>query len=195
MDKQDVTIGGPGTPVSLNKVVLQLEMRKINLLVDGTGMGILKDAPNTVYITPEECQTQAKHYVDNIFNGRNIPAYLYRYMSYMFIDNAPEYKTDADLVEAFNSGKLSEEHEDYKHILNLIRWSNVNKEASQVIGMIQLIAGSLRIAAKNKAGIRLYLEHPEASLHPKRQSRAMSMILKLDEEYGYKDPNETKTDE
>ncbi len=182
---EDLSIAGPNSPISLHKFIKNHgeELKKLTVLVDGTGLGIHKDA-DCVYVTPEECSKQAIYYLKEKFDGEHIPAYLYRYLSYMFCDKAPVYTTDADLVKAFSEGKLSASHPDYEHILGLIRWCESNKESQQVIGMIQIIAGALRMATKAKSGIRLYLEHPETSLHPKRQSRAMSMITMLDKEYG-----------
>lgn len=183
----DLSVAGPGSPVSLHKFIKTQggTLQKLTVLVDGTGLGIHKDEENCVYITPEECRKQSVYFLKEKFDGERIPAYLYRYISMMFLENAPKYETDQDLVEAFNSGKIDEDHPDYKYILNLVRWCESNDEAAQVIGMIQLIAGSLRIATKNKAGIRLYIERPETALHPKRCSRSVSMIIALDKEYGY----------
>jgi hypothetical protein len=187
-EKQDLSVGGPYTPVSLDKLIKTGHMKtKLTLLVDGTGLGIAKDSPECIYVTPEECSKQAIYFSKEKFDGKRIPAYLFRYLSYMFIDDAIEYESDQFLADLFNGGDITEESDDYKYILNLIKYCESNKEAQQVIGMVQLIGGSLRIATKHKSGIKFYLEHPETGLHPKRQSRLMSMLMKLHKEYGHGD--------
>lgn len=185
MSKDDLSVDGPGSPVSLSKFLAQEQSpRPLVVLVDGTGLGIAKDSEECLYITPEECAMQTAHFVKERFNGRQIPAYLYRYLTYMFIDDSKWYASDKELMEDFNKGIITEESENYKYVLGLIKWSGANKEASQVIGLIQLIGGSLSMARKEKSGIKLYLEHPETSLHPKRCSRFMSMLDKIRKEYG-----------
>jgi len=111
---------------------------------------------------------------------------LYRYLSYMFIDDAKWYESDQELVEDFNKGLITENSDNYKTVLSLIKWCEQNKESAQVIGLIQLIGGSLNIARKEGCGIKLYIEHPETSLHPKRQAKFVSMLTKIQEEYGLK---------
>lgn len=188
---EDLSVGGPNTPISLDKFIKSTEhkLRAFTVLVDGTGMGIHKDSNECVYVTPETCYAQANYYREEKFDGKRIPAYLYRYLNYMFNDDAPFYESDQFLLDLYNGGEITEESEDYQRILGLVKWCESNKEAAQVIGMIQIISGSLRIATQEKCGIRLYLEHPEHALHPKRQSRCMSMIVKLNKEYGMTDLN------
>ena len=187
-DKEDLSVGGPYTPVSLDKLIKNGHAKtKLTLLVDGTGLGIAKDSPECVYITPEETSKQALYYLKEKFNGKGIPAYLFRYLSFMFIDDAIEYDSDQFLADLFEGGDLTEESKDYQYILGLIKYCESNKEAQHVIGMIQILGGSLRIATQHKSGIKFYLEHPETGLHPKRQSRLMTMIMKLHKEYGHGD--------
>lgn len=184
----DLSVNGPGSPVSLKKFLLSHETNKeLTVLIDGTGSGIAHDDEGCLYITPEECKTQALHYSKNVFNGRQIPAYLYRYLGYMMIDGMKEYNSDQELAEAFQNGDITEESDDYKYLLNLITYCEHNSEAQQVIGLIQLIAGSLNIARKADSGLRLYIDRPETALHPKRQAKAMSLFMKLKSEYGWED--------
>lgn len=187
-DKEDLSVGGPYTPVSLDKLIKNGHLKtKLTVLVDGTGLGIAKDSPECVYITPEETSQQALYFLKEKFDGRRIPAYLYRYLSYMFVDNSLEYESDQVLADLFEGGDITEESNDYKYILSLIKYCESNKEAQHVIGMIQIIAGSLRIATQHKSGIKFYFEHPETGLHPKRQSRLITMIIRLHKEYGHGD--------
>jgi hypothetical protein len=194
-EQEDLSVGGPYTPVSLDKLIKTSHVRtKLTVLVDGTGLGIAKDSPECVYVTPEETTQQALYFLKEKFDGKRIPAYLFRYLSYMFIDDAIEYENDQFLADLFNGGDLTEESKDYQYILGLIKYCDSNKEAQHLIGMIQIIAGSLRIATQHKSGVKFYLEHPETGLHPKRQSRLMSMLMKLHKEYGHGDLTEVTED-
>lgn len=192
---KDLSIAGPGSPVSLQKVLesdVYDPSKEIICLVDNSGAGIVKDADNTVYITVNNCEEQAL-YFQSIFNGKQIPAYLYRYLAYMFFDK--EYNSDKEMLEELEiqatkehlelkneSGKI-EELDEYKQILNKIKYCNVSAENCQIIGLIQLIAGSLSAAKKEKKGIRIYLEHPETHLHPSRQLKLIKLINKLKKDY------------
>ena len=189
MDKNDLSVAGPGSPVSLKKFIAQNPgLPELTVLIDGSGLGIAKDEEGMVYITPEECKTQTLHYVKNIFDGRRIPAYLFRYINYIMNDSYEmKYPTDQTVVDAFNNGTLTEDHEDYVFVKNFITYAEHNTEALQLIGFIQLVGGTLNMARKMGTGIRMYIEQPETGLHPKRESGVMSMFSKLVEEYGYKE--------
>lgn len=188
----DLSVAGPGSPVSLQKFLDTHEVAKpFSVLIDGTGGGIAKDAAEVIYITPKDCSEQAIYFSKNVFDGR-IPDYLYRYLAFMMLDR--EYQTQYELVADMNAGKVTTESEDYKHIQNLIKYCDSNPEAQQVIGLIQLIAGIFNMAKKAKAGIRVYLEHPETALHPKRQARFVSMFMHLKEEYGSTELEEENED-
>jgi hypothetical protein len=157
------------------------------VLVDNTGSGIAKDEEGMVYITPEECKTQTLHYVKNVFDGRRVPAYLFRYINYIMFDEKMKWATDQDVAQAFISKQLTEESEEYVRVRNFLTYAEHNTEALQLIGFIQLVAGTLNIARKQGTGVRLFIEHPETGLHPKRERFIMSLLKKLSEEYGYKE--------
>lgn len=180
---EDLSIDGPGSPISLKKVLKEVELKPFTFFVDGSGQGIAPDDESCIYITPAECTIQALHYSKNVFDGRRVPEYLYRYLSYMF-DVEPIMNSKAETIIAFNTGVINEETPGYKHIVNLIKYCDSNDEARQIIGLIQLIAGTLNMARKNKSGVRLYIDKPETSLHPKRQSRCVNLLMKLREEFG-----------
>lgn len=189
MSKQDINVDGPNSPISLKKVLADPEInntiKTLTVFVDGTGMGIAKDDPNILNITAEECAYQATYFANKFFTPtQQILTYLYKYLTYIFIDGSKEYSSDFDLETDMKNGTITKDSEDYKTVVGLIKYCGTNKEAGQVIGLIQLIAGSLKAAKKAGVGVRLYLEHPETHLHPKRQSRFMSMLYKLDAEYG-----------
>ena len=193
---EDLSIDGPGSPVSLVKFFRNAQIDKpLTLIVDGTGCGIAHDAEDVVYVTPAECSTQAKYYCSTLFNGKNIPAYLYRHLGQLMFDWGYEYKyeTDQALAAAFESGELSAESDDYKQICNWFKYIDSNDEVRQIVGLIQLIAGSLNAARKQESGLRLYIDKPETSLHPKRQAGVISTILRLKDEYGYDEEQQTET--
>lgn len=188
MEKDDLSVAGPGSPVSLKKFVAKHpELGELTVLVDNSGLGMAKDEEAMVYITPEECKTQTLHYVKNIFDGRRVPAYLFRYISFMMFDEEWKWKNDQELAAAFINKELTEQSEEYVRVKNFIAYAEHNTEALQLIGLIQLIGGTLNVAKKNKSGVRMFIEQPETGLHPKRERLVISMFKKLSEEYGYEE--------
>jgi hypothetical protein len=185
----DITINGPGSPISIKKLSdLGNFTRKFTILVDGSHQGFIKDDPSMFVVSPEMCAEQAIYYSKIMFNGRDIPSYLYRYMHYMFIDDTRKnkellYPTDKDLITAYELGEIDESSKDYQTILNLIKYCEHNAEAKQIIGFIQIVAGVLNSARKQKKGIRIFLERPETALHPKRQSAMMNLMMMLEKEF------------
>lgn len=186
--KKDISVDGPFSPISLKKVLAEIEPKPITIFVDGSGCGIAQDDDSLIYITPSECSSQALYYSKTLFDGKRIPAYLYRYLGFMF-SIGKDYQTDEELVEDFSSGVITEESVDYKQILNLIKYCEHNDEAKQVIGLIQLIGGALNIARKQQKGIRLYIDKPETSLHPNKQSKIPTLLMRLKDRYGFDDSN------
>ena len=185
---ENLLVAGTGSPVSLKKFIANTpDLGELTVLVDNTGLGIAKDEEGMVYITPEECKTQTLHYVKNVFDGRRVPAYLFRYINYIMFDEKMKWATDQDVAQAFISKQLTEESEEYVRVRNFLTYAEHNTEALQLIGFIQLVAGTLNIARKQGTGVRLFIEHPETGLHPKRERFIMSLLKKLSEEYGYKE--------
>jgi hypothetical protein len=181
---KDISIDGPGSPISLKKVMEQVEPKPFTLFVDGSGCGIAQDDESLIYITPSECSSQALYYSKSVFDGKRIPAYLYRYLGFMF-GIGKDYQTDEELVKDFTDGTLTEESPDYKQILNLIKYCEYNDEAKQVIGLIQLVGGALNMAKKLMIGVKLYIDKPETSLHPNKQSKIPTLLIRLRDRYGF----------
>lgn len=183
---EDLSVDGPGSPVSLKKFVnANPDVKPLTLLVDGSGLGIAKDHEDFIYITPEECSKQAIYYKNEKFTG-GIPAYLFRYLS-QFFRQEHTFETDLEVVEYFRMGILTEEHEQVKFIRSLIKYCDINAEAAQAIGLIQLVGGYCSMAKKHNTGIRLYIERPETALHPSRQSEVASFLVKIMKEYGFEE--------
>lgn len=180
----DLTIAGPGSPISLQKILDTQNISKpFSLFIDGTGQGIAHDAKEFLYITPEECSKQSIWYSKNMFDGKHISQHLWRWISFMMLDK--EYQKPEDFIKEVTSGKITETNEDYVFIKNFIAYCEHNPEAQQVIGLIQLLAGTLTDAKKNNKSIKIYIDRPETSMHPKRQQRFMSMFYKMEKEYGF----------
>lgn len=206
---KDFSIAGPGSPTSLKKflgnfpdpdkvagrnlasdfgVVTVTDedepLKPLTLLIDGSGCGIAKDAEDIVYITPEECKTQTLYYVKNIFNGKGIPAYLYRGISDIMkrcVDK--QFESDQEMILYFKDKDMTQD-KNYKYILNFITYAEHNQEAIQIIGLIQLFSGILSSAKKANKGVRIYFDRPETALHPNSQSNFISWMLKTSTEYG-----------
>lgn len=195
----DLTVDGPGSPISLKKVLKDIEdkgnsLTSLTLLIDGTGAGIEKDEEPMLYITPEECRTQAVYYAKHHFNGVQIPMYLYRYLRYMFTNDENKILSEQEVLDMIQKGEINEEDDNYKYLSNLIKYVSTNAEAAQVIGLIQLTAGALSAASKKDVGIRLYFEHPETHLHPRRQARFVTTLMEIQTDYGF-NPNDSSVQE
>jgi hypothetical protein len=177
----DLSVAGPGSPISLKKTLDTIEPKPITILVDGSGCGIAKDADDVIYITDKECFEQSSYYLHNKYKTGKIPAYLFRHLSFFFCDDKDTTnvfaKTDEMLVEYFRLKVITETSPQYIYIKNLIEYCESNKEAGKLIGLIQLVAGIMNIAKKEKKGIKLYLENPETFLHPSRQSKLVSFLI------------------
>jgi hypothetical protein len=183
----DMSIDGPGSPISIKKFLASDRYNPSDhpcVLIDNSSIGFAHDDPNTIYMTTEDIQHQANWYRQNVFDGKLVPAYLYRYLHFMYIDGDMKYKTNGDLVAAFNNKEITADSPDFKQIINLIKYCDSNTEAAQLIGFITLFAGTIQDAKKHNKPIRLFLKSPDNNLHPQRAVRWMSMFYKLKKEYG-----------
>ena len=184
---KDMSVDGPGSPISIKKFLASDKYSPSEhpcVLIDNSSSGFAHDDPNTMYMTTEDIQHQANWYRKNSFNGKQVPAYLYRYLHYMYLDGSMKYKTNQDLANAFNKKEITAESPEYKQIVNLIKYCDSNTEAAQLIGFITLFAGTISHAKKENKPIRLFLKNPDNNLHPLRAQRWMSMFYKLKKEYG-----------
>lgn len=184
-NQNDLSIAGPGSPISIKKFIASKNFSKdICVLIDNAHIGFANDDPDTMMMTTDDIQAQAKWYREESFNGKQVPAYLYRYLHYMYIDGSMKYKTNNSLADAFKAGEITAESPDYKQIVNLIKYSDNNIEAAQLIGFIMLFAGSINQAKKEGKYIRLFLKNPDNNLHPQMAARWMSLFNKINQEYG-----------
>lgn len=185
-EKQDLSIDGPGSPISIKKFNNSKEIKyrddKDLLILIDDGNGIAHDDPEFNYITPEECSKQAIFFLKNSFNPDGLPAYLYRYLSYMY-QKDKQFATNQEYADTMINGSLDKESNDYKEIINKVKYLENNRESQQIIGFIQLFAGCLNQAKKSDKQIKLFIQEPETNLHPKRCAMLMSLIKMIQEEY------------
>lgn len=201
-DKSLTVDGSVYAPISMHKVVNKLEKeghfdnpegkteKSLTVFINNSGNGFEADHPGIVNVMIADRIAQTTYFVDEIFNTLpRIPAYLYRYISWIMFEDCKKpmkYKTDNDYIQAFNSQVLTKEDPEYKNIESFIKWAKSNSEATHLIGLLQLVGGTLRAAAKKGIGIRMYIELPETGFHPKRERLLVSLLYQLKEDYGIK---------
>jgi len=180
---EDISVNGPGSPVSLKKVLKSpsIQLRELNVFVTND-THIVKDAEDVSYITADMCKEQALYFLDTFFKGKLIPHYAFHHILYLFSErNRDVYKEYPDSISvklSVISKKLTDDSEDYKFVLNKFTYGREDPEFLQCLGMIQLIGSYLKLGAQ-----RIYIEHPETHLHPKRQSKFMTMMQNIRKEY------------
>lgn len=180
----DLQVDGPYSPMSLEKVRKQIiDNKEFSLLLDQSGMGFALDDPSLLYMTAEERLRQAHWWLDNKFDGRRIPAWLYRYLHYMYNDGDFKYKDHLDVAACMQEGKITEDCEEYKQILGLIKYCKTNTEAAHLIGFIILFVGTLHQAVKEGVHIGLFIETPETALHPQRQAKWMCLFYDIKQKW------------
>ena len=151
-----------GAPISLKKVSNITRGKDLSVLVDSTCSGFVNDDPSLLSITIADREAQGDYFLGL---DTALPPYLKKYLEFM-------YEGESVNIES------------------MCKYGKTNAELKQIIGMIQLFGGSLNSAKKRNVHIRIWLEEPEARLHPKREARMMSLIYKLRDEYGKKDESE-----
>lgn len=151
-----------GAPISLKKVsnhISKTGTAKSNMyvLVDNSHSGFVNDDPTLANITIQEREDQAMYFL-----GLNLPLppYLKKYIELMYKDDSPDVES-------------------------MYKYAKTNAELKQIIGLIQLVGGSLNMAKKQKKHVRLYIEEPETRLHPKRERIVVSLLEMLKKDYGY----------
>jgi hypothetical protein len=165
----------------------------LTVLIDQTGTGFIQDEPTLVQVMIQDRIEQAHYYRDHIFNGKQPSAYLYRYIHWVMLDDCakpPKYSTDQSILDANMRGELTAESEEFKLILNYINYCKHNPEIAHLIGLVQLVGGSLKAAAKQKNKLRIFIEHPETGMHPKRERLLVSLLHRLRDQYGFKTASE-----
>ncbi len=201
-DKDCLTVDGtPYSPISLDKFInsdnyvnMEDDKRGITVIIDGCGIGLLPDNADTTNVMIKDRIMQAEWFIDEIYPTLpRIPAYLYRYIQWiMFNEDSKlsydqmKYPTDNDYIQALASKTLEQDDDEYQKIHNFIKYGKINTEATHLIGLLQLVGGTLKAAAKQNSGVRFFIELPETGFHPKRERILVTLLMKLKEEYGLK---------
>ena len=191
----DLQVDGPYSPISLKKIIASGIINpstEINVFIPGTNevLGFAADDEETINIMIEDRVMQAHYFIEEIYPTLpKVPAYLFRYIHWMMFDyNKMKYATDADYIFAIENNDLELHSEEYEQVHNFIKWGKTNSEATHLIGLVQLIAGALKAAARQKCNVRLFIELIETGFHPKRERSLVVLLNKLKDEYGYKKP-------
>jgi hypothetical protein len=184
-----LSVEGAGSPISLRKWYESENKdaaRDTMVLIDSDGVGFEPDGLPCMEITPQGCKECTEYYVDNHFNGKQIPLYMLKPFYYMMNGNFDVYEKGIKLEaleKYFSENPVGKE--EYQELLNKIKYSKRSAETSQVLGMIIMLCSGFQMANKAGAPARFYIEHPESHLHPKREQKLMSMIYKIREEYDH----------
>ena len=190
----DISIAGPGSPVSLKKLFKEQKLeytdQHVTVLLDQSGVGIVNDEESVCTIKLSDCQNQTRWFRDEVFlkTGKRPPLYLLRYLLEFY--HYGEYKSDQELMQAVNDKTITADSPGYKHVQNLIEYSEHNPESMQLIGLFMLLEGSLSLAKKENKRVRFYLEYPDAHLHPSRAQMFMYVLNKLTSKYAQPLSNE-----
>ena len=183
-EQQDLTVAGDGSPISLKKVI-ELDMfdsnNAVSVLLDQSNSGFFtRDAPVQA-IKFEDAKMNAEYFLKEHFHkrGKLLPPYLYRHLIFMYY---PEHE---DIVYPFDKYRLSNLIDFLKtpegkaldaEIKKKIEFMEYNNEWLHLVGMIICLHGCLYVAKQEGVSARLYLEHPEAYMHPKQERKFMSML-------------------
>jgi hypothetical protein len=183
---QDVSINGPGSPASLKKLIKYVvdPNAKGPVVFIDNGVGIVKDDPDTIVITPEDCKQQALYFLEKFFKPlQKPPYYVIRHLLALYERPGCEYDyshsgkakyPDNESVKmATMTGGIKAEDEDYKFLINKFTYGEHDPEFLQLLGLIQLASGAV------KSGGRVFIDYPETFLHPKRERMVMTMLEEI----------------
>jgi predicted ATP-dependent endonuclease of OLD family len=183
--KEDLSVDGPGSPISIKKfndTRSKKDDKTFTVLIENEGLGFSHDDPEFIYITPNDCSEQAIYFLKNGFDPEKLPAYLYRYLSLMY-QLEKQFETNQEYNDAIANGSFGKEDNDYKEVMNKVKYCESNHEAKQIIGLCQLFGGTLNQAKKAKVNVKIFIQEPETYLHPKRERMIMSLFQLIQKEY------------
>lgn len=191
-DPNDLSVDGPGSPASLKKFLAWEEKNnpgtsgQLKVIIDH-GAGIVKDDPDTVVITPEDCKKQAEYFLDNIFSKTpGLPYYAIRHIGamyaldgYDYFSKTRKYLDNESVKMAIMTNSIKKEDEDVKFFLNKFKYGKSDSEFMQILGLIQLLSGAFKKGCR-----RIFVDYPETYLHPKRERILVCMFEAIKKEYG-----------
>lgn len=188
MAEEDLLVNGPGSPISLKKVIDTVlhGKRHLTVLLDQDSQGFYTADAEVTVINSEICKEHALEFQSTHFNQKQMPLYLLRHLLYFFYDKEPlVYPHNEFILEDLKEFVTNdpEGKRIYAEILNKITYIKNNPEWQQVIGLIITICGCLNLAKKEQISCRLYIEYPETHLHPKREQKFMYFFHEVYNEY------------
>jgi len=198
-EDQDLSVNGPGSPVSLTKLMKTIppDREGPTVLIDN-GIGIVKDEPSVTVITPDDCKMQALHFLNTVFKPlQKLPYYAIRHLTALYELPGGEYDyshtgkakyPDNESVKmAVMSGAIKDTDADYKFLFNKFTYGEHDPEFLQLLGLIQLVSGSV------KRGGKIFIDYPETFLHPKRERIVMTMMEEIKRDYEQQRGNQVST--
>ena len=207
-EKESLTVdGSPYAPISIRKAIEHLQRQghfditagddkhNLTVFINNSGNGYDIDNADTINVTIQARVDQSNWFVDEVLPKLpRIPAYLYRYVQWVMFDDCSyngkyptmKYPRDNDYVQALASGILKQTDEEYQQVYNFIRWAKSNSEATHLVGLVQLVGGTMLARTKKNLGCMFYIEFPETGFHPKRERLIVTLLNQLKEEYGLK---------
>lgn len=75
------------------------------------------------------------------------------------------------------TGGIKAEDSDYKFLHNKFTYGEHDSEFLQLLGLIQLVSGTV------KRGGKIFIDYPETFLHPKRERIVMCMLEEIKYDY------------
>lgn len=178
-NKEDLNVDGPYSPISLDKVskLLSKDVSKgcIKVLLEQDGSGFENDCPDMASITIKDRADQAEYLAGWIAKGGKIPDYLYKYLAYFF-----EYIQSKDLDDE----NLKIESKWIEEFNTKIKYWKSNAEVAQLTGLIILFYEALNFEKEFGKLPKLWIEHPETSLHPKRERCVMLVLNHILKSFG-----------
>jgi len=201
MASADLSIAGPGSPISMQKFTDYLDAEtpierqpELIVMLNQSGQGLLQDNDSIVQVMIADRVMQAHYWRDEFWNGKQISAYLYRYVYYMLEEDEYDiakhkYPNNQAIVDALTSGALTETSDEFVRMKGYFEWLKSNNEVTHIVGLVQLVGGSLRAAAKKQSYLRIFIEEPETGMHPKRERKLVTLIKMLGDDYGFSQKN------
>ena len=185
----DLSVDGPGSPISVKKVLENVAMSPtgVHVFIDQNASGFDLEGSDYMEITTEECKRQAVYFKENHFDGERMPFYLLKYLYYFYFDDSIFEKAEdiPGLTKYFSEDEKGKT--EYKTLLNTVKYCDKNHESAHLIGLIQGLCGMLKMARDHGSPPRLFIQHPESHLHPSRAAKLMTFTYKVRAEYGFKD--------
>lgn len=182
---KSIHVDGPGSPISIKKFLESdpdfANKEGFKVLLDQTGDGFDKEDLPLMEINDEECFRNAEWYSEHAFDGRSVPPYILKWISYFYELKMYDHCADDKTLAAYIA--TEEGAEEHKYICNLIKYCKKNMESKKLIGLITLWVGLLIESKYHRVPVKVLIEHPETHLHPNKTSKLMWWFHQTQKEY------------